>query len=327
MMAQHRRILFSIIIFSVLVGLAGSELALRLLNLPFSAASVPNDSKLAQFDEELGWISIPSHSAVQTVGSDQRRVQMYFDADGARIPTPNQHYDRNVPSVIFVGGSFTMGHGLPYENSFVGQINKMDQFPLQAINFGVDGYGTDQAYLMLKRVMKKYNTKAVVYTFIGDHVTRNDYDDPRLFWPNSGFVGTKPRFDLDSQGKIYQKSRPHKFDGVFELRLWQLLKLSWFVLSPPPSLKVTEALICAMKNYAESEGARFFIVNWRQWGDAPIWRNAQIEVPCVQVIDLGTNVHEEWESWTIPGDGHPNRRAHTLAAKIISKELKKKLSQ
>lgn len=327
MMAKHRKILFGILLVSVLAGLAGSELLLRLLDFPFGVASINNESKLARFDEELGWVSIPSHSAVQTVGSDQRRVDMYFDADGARIPAPNQHYDQNVPSVIFVGGSFTMGHGLSYENSFVGQINKMDFFPFQAVNFGVEGYGTDQAYLMLKRVMKKYNTKAVVYTFIGDHVTRNNYDDPRLFWPNSGFIGTKPLFDLNSQGQIYQTSWPYKFDGAFELRIWQLLQLSWFVLSPRPSLEVTEALICAMKKYIESEGGKFFIVNWRQWGEAPTWRNTRIEVPCVQVIDLGTEVHEEWESWTIPGDGHPDQRAHMLAAKIISKEIMTMLSE
>ena len=75
--------------------------------------------------------------------------------------------------MLFVGGSFTMGHGVQYEDTFVGQVEAMPQFPYQAVNLGVQGFGTDQSLLLLKRHFNKFNTIAVVYTFIEDHIVRN----------------------------------------------------------------------------------------------------------------------------------------------------------
>ena len=66
-----------------------------------------------------------------------------------------------------------MGHDLSYEESFVGKFEALQEVPYQIVNLGVQGYGSDQALLTLKRYLPKFQTKVVVYTFIEDHILRN----------------------------------------------------------------------------------------------------------------------------------------------------------
>ena len=61
-------------------------------------------------------------------------VAMHFNGIGARVGNPDTQLDPNAPSVIFVGGSFTMGHGLLHEETVVGQLESMPEFQLQPIN-------------------------------------------------------------------------------------------------------------------------------------------------------------------------------------------------
>jgi hypothetical protein len=323
---SHRRLfVFAMTSISVLLGLLCAEVMLRMLDLPFATSTTPNESKIGQFDPELGWVYMPNSSAVRAFGIAQREVAMHFGSDGVRIESPSREFDSDAPSVIFVGGSFTMGHGLPYEETFVGRLNEMDDFPYQAVNFGVEGYGTDQAFLMLKRKMKNFRARAVVYTFINAHVKRNAYNDRRLLWPQSRFIGTKPLFDLDSLGRLYLRSHPYKYEDVTESHLWQLLRHSWVLAGPVPTFELTDALICGMRAFVEAKGAKFILVHWRQGGRLSFWGDEPIAISCGQVLDLGIEVQEDWQDWVIPGDGHPDGRAHQAAARVIAEHLRSTL--
>src|SRR5262249_31940558 len=152
----------------------------------------PSENALAQFDAEIGWTYVPSRSHLRTFGSDRRLVPIHFDAIGARVASPDAVADPASPTAVFVRCSYTFGHGLPYAETFVGRLAADRGFPLQAVNLGVQGYGTDQALLLLKRQFARWNVRAVVYTFLEDHVTRNDNDDRRLLFPDATFLGTKP---------------------------------------------------------------------------------------------------------------------------------------
>ena len=82
---------------------------------------------------------------------------LHFDEAGLRVPSEEYRHDLDTPTLILGGGSFTMGHGLPYEDSFAGRLAAMPDFQLQLVNLGVQAYGTDQALL-----------DAVVVTFTGE---------------------------------------------------------------------------------------------------------------------------------------------------------------
>ena len=151
-------------------------------------------------DAELGWTYIPNQSVVQEFGADHRKIAMHFDDMGSRVGAPGVRHDAAKPSILFVGCSFTMGHGVAYEDSFVGRLEAMPDFRLQAVNLGVQGYGTDQSLLMLKRQFARFPTRAVVYTLIDDHVNRNQNYDRRMLLPKLRFLGTKPLFGLHDDG-------------------------------------------------------------------------------------------------------------------------------
>ena len=78
----------------------------------------------------------------------------------------------------------------------MGNFDTLEEVPYQVVNLGVQGYGSDQALLALKKHLPKFNAKIVVYTFIENHILRNGNYDRRMLVPTARFLGTKPQFIL-----------------------------------------------------------------------------------------------------------------------------------
>jgi hypothetical protein len=219
-----------------------------------------------------------------------------------------------------------MGFGISFAETFVGQLEATTEFPLQAVNLGVEAYGTDQALLMSKRHFKKFNTKAVVYTFIGAHITRNENYDRRLLFRGARFVGTKPLFDLSHDGTLFLKKKPLKCEDLNNLHLWEFIQLIWTRWGPKPTFKLTRALILEMKEYVESNGASFVVVHWDWvWGrkvpkhaPSPIFEGLNLNL-----IDTGINPPVGWSNWRIPEDSHPNARAHNYVSQLLVEYFKR----
>ncbi|HZO99268.1 MAG TPA: hypothetical protein VFD30_03140 [Terriglobia bacterium] len=304
------------------------EAALRLLNLPFDEKWTPSENAIARFDPELGWSYIPLCSSVQEFGSQRRKVAMYFDSHGNRVGKPGVEPDPTLPTVCFAGDSFTFGHGLPYEETFVGQLSAMPDFPFQAVNLGVQAYGTDQSFLRLRREYDRFNTKGVVYTFVPWQAERNEVDDLRLFYPHNRMLGTKPQFALKRSGTLYLKRRPERFEDFFYSRVWACVRIAETRYGPKPNLALTRALVLAMKNFVESRGGVFVVVAWDQGQDPKLTPGRIVfEGLKLNVIDLGTNAPAGWNSWKIEGDGHPDARANSRVARLICEEFKRSFQE
>lgn len=304
------------VVLSLTLSLIVAEGFLRLLHLPFRAKWAALENPLARFDAELGWSYIPNQSLTEEFGFQHRKVPLYFDNLGCRVRKPGDRADRSAPTVLFVGDSFTFGHGVTYEESFVGRLASMPDFPLQAVNFGVQGYGTDQSLLLLKRQFKNFNTKAVVYTFIPEHINRNAYDDRRIIHPSSLFLGTKPLFALAPDDSLYLAKTPLEYKDLSYSHLWACFRVFSAHWGPKPGFRLTRALIKEMRDYVESNGAKFVVVNWYKDDEFP-WRLD------LDVVRVGDNPPAEWPTWIIPGDGHPDPRAHAYAAGLLAEELKR----
>ena len=268
---RRRRFLFALAAASIalILTLVLAEAALRVLDYPFRTRWTPSENALAQFDPELGWSYIPGRTVVQRFGSYGRSVPMHFNDIGARVGEPGHRFDRATPTIIFVGDSYTFGHGVMYEETIAGQFEKGSGLPFQVVNLGVQGYGTDQALMILKRHFQEFNTKVVVYTFLLDHVRRNDNADRRLIFPGAKFLGTKARFALRRDGTLEQVEKPARYEDLSQLRVRQLLQLAWANHGPPPSMELTRALVRDMKNYVESNGAAFILVLWTNRHSTP----------------------------------------------------------
>jgi len=306
----------SCLLLSLIVSLGFAEIACRFLEIPFKPQWTPAENALAQFDPELGWSYIPNISLVQPFGSERRKVAMHFDDVGSRVRAPGDQHDRSAPSVIFVGGSYTMGHGLFYEETFAGQLDSRPEFSFQVVNFGVQAYGTDQSLLLLKRYFSEFNTKVVVYGFTSSHVERNENYDRRLLHPETRFLGTKPKFALKKDGTLYLDKRPLQYEDLIYSRIWALLQVALLDYGPPRSLDLTRALLREMRNYVESAGATLIVLFWSR-DEAPAQGLG------LKIVNPTANPPSGWHEWEIPGDKHPDARANLHVARLLLKEFKR----
>lgn len=321
----RRHLLFALAASSIAVVLvlALAEVALRVLDYPFRTRWIPSENALARFDPGLGWTYVPNRTVTQRFGSYGRRVPMHFNDIGARVGEPGRRFDPAAPTVVFVGDSYTFGHGVMYGETMAGQLEKVAGLPFQVVNLGVQGYGTDQALLILRRHFRDFNTKVVVYTFLLDHVKRNDNADRRLIFPGAKFLGTKPRFALRGDGTLEEVGKPARYEDLSQIRVWQLLQLAWAKYGPPPSMALTRALVREMRDTVESSGATFILVLWTNRHSMPAGDLARQLFPGTRltVIDTGADAPADWDSYHIPGEYHPDARAYAHVARLIAEKL------
>ncbi len=318
MPGRARTILF--VVVSNLLGMALllglTEGVLRRLDIPHDNRWTPSENAVAQFDAELGWAYRPSLS--QDVEFEGRTRPVHFDASGIRVPSADTRLDPEKPSVLFVGGSYTMGHGLSYEESFVGQLGATDEASgHQMVNLGVQAYGTDQALLALRKFLPRFVTEVVVYTFIGSHRKRNDNTDRRILYPGGSFVGTKPRFGIGPDGRPVLRKRPMRYEDYRSSYLLDLVKTGWASRRKRPTARaeeLTKALILEMDEYCRSHGVRFVLVDWR-WSDRDWDGLADLPVNRIDTLD---GAPHNWDNLRIPRDDHPNARASRHVAEQLS---------
>lgn len=109
------------------------------------------------------------------------RVGMSF------APTPTQH------RVALVGDSFTFGLEVPYEGTWGAQLEHLLGAPYHVLNFGVDGYGVDQAYLRYRRDVAPWHPQFVILGIIDDDLRRTMCVYGFLCFPGFEMPFAKPR--------------------------------------------------------------------------------------------------------------------------------------
>jgi len=83
----------------------------------------------------------------------------------------NKDLKKDVPSILFLGDSFTEGQGEPaWVDKFDGNFGKY-----QIINGGILATGPQQFELMEKHVSKNYDVKKVLFLFIGHDIRRSPF--------------------------------------------------------------------------------------------------------------------------------------------------------
>jgi len=306
---------------STVLCLAVMEVGLRLFRDPLQITWEPADHKRVRYDPVLGWTYVRNQSIMQAFVRGQSPVPVHTNEQGIRVPMPDTRLDPNLPTVIFVGGSFTMGYGLPFEETFIGQLADYPNFPYQVVNLGVEAYGTDQAWLRLQRYMDTFNTVAVVYTFLPVHVNRNHNYDRRVLFPGVRMVGTKPLFGLRWNGSVYLKKEPVRLEDHSSLRLGVYAQRAWLRWGPEPGLKMSRGLIDAMGKEVEAAGAAFILVYWDFWGDDKSHFYPVLEGLTFPLVDLCAEHPDGWQDMRLPGDSHPNSEAGAYVAERLAAQM------
>ena len=167
-----------------------ASLTERLATLRASA-----DSYL-RYDPHLGWTIRPDG---RTRDGRQRANAAGLRADREYTPAPAP----DVLRIALFGDSFTHGDEVTLEETWGRQLEaELHRHGVRAevLNFGVGGYGMDQALLRWRALGTHWSPQLVVLGFVAEDVYRNVNVLRSLYYPGTDLPFSKPRFVLDGDG-------------------------------------------------------------------------------------------------------------------------------
>ena len=174
------------------------------------------------FDEQLGWtVGANRHGtdlnlellkqqrggnaqvarSVARAHSPSERAVVVDDSiymsstEGIRSPRTNMSFD-TIPAkrrIALVGDSFTFGLEVRYEDTWGRRLEEGFGPGVQVLNFGVDGYGIDQAYLRYRRDVPRWHPEMVILGIINDDLRRSMCVYGFLCFAGSDIPFAKPR--------------------------------------------------------------------------------------------------------------------------------------
>lgn len=268
--------------------------ALTLSSRQMSAIKRISDDKLGyiRFDRTLGWpIRGDSISADGIYTSN---------SDGIR---GDKNYSLNIPDrktrITTFGDSFTHGDQVSNKDTWQ-SLMESKASNLEVLNFGVGGYGLDQAYLRFLEHGSKYETDIVIIGFMTENINRNRNRFRPFYFKRTGLPFSKPMFTYINgslslipsyfrkpqdynelftnrkttiqrlgEGDFYYqrglKSNPY-LDWSPAIRLTKVFLSKYFsnlgnpYLNDPNTLEVTKALFKSFRDKVSSYGQRPIVV-------------------------------------------------------------------
>ncbi|MBD1826343.1 SGNH/GDSL hydrolase family protein [Microcoleus vaginatus GB1-A2] len=151
-------------------------------------------------DPNLGWKLKPGASG-EWNGEGASLVQV--NSEGLRDREHTKAKPPNTLRVAVLGDSFTEAIQVPIEETFWSKLERKlgnceavkGRKNVEVINFGVQGYGTAQELIMLRKKVWDYNPDIVILAFfIGNDVINNS--------PKLEYDRYRPFFGYDASGKL-----------------------------------------------------------------------------------------------------------------------------
>ncbi len=147
------------------------------------------------YDRELGW-RMSSNAVLTERASDGKLFTITTDDRGARF---NPHPSSTVVISVY-GDSFTLCSEVNDDETWPFYLSELSGSRVE--NWGVAGYGTDQALLRLQHNLPEHRTEIVVLAVFGENIKRlmNVYR-PFYYSRSRGQVSFKPML-AENNGKI-----------------------------------------------------------------------------------------------------------------------------
>lgn len=216
---------------------------------------IHGQTEFVTFDPTLGWSHKPWGR-----GGIYRANGQGLRADRDYSPTP--------PPGVFraetFGDSFMVGADVEVEKTWQALIEREDP-SLEVMNFGVSGYGTDQAVLRYLTEGRAFAPDVVILSTITENALRCQTTFRPFYLPSTGLPMTKPRYRLE-EGKLVLVPNPiQSLEGYQELldhpetELPRIGRWDEFYHQYEPS---TTPLI---DNFPSVRAVRFWLQGWRRW--------------------------------------------------------------
>jgi len=254
------------------------------------------------YDETLGYDHIPGAHGTHH-GVWYRAEYTIDERKGRRIPCP----EGPVGTVLFLGGSFTFGHGVSDRDAYPAVLAREFWKEWEVRNRAVMGWGTAQAWLALQEALAGADPPDLVaYGMIPDHIERNYIRASWVRAVTAGPYGKRghPRVEIEG-GKPVHRGLVEPGEGLPD--------------SPEVrdrELRLTLALLTAMRGLCEERGAGFVVLLLPR-GPIPVcWPPELIRgmerdgVPFLDLSGLPVN--------GIPYDGHLDAESHRAIAEAVA---------
>jgi hypothetical protein len=240
-----------------LATLAAIEIILRIVDLRILREGASERSLTYHYDAELGWAPIPNSSSVVT---NARTIHAQHNSLGFR----DIEFERGArPTILFAGDSFVWGVDAEADERFTDLLrSRLSGFTI--VNAGVSGYGTDQEYLLLRRIWATIQPAVVVLIFCTD----NDRLDNGTNIRYDGYQ--KPYFSTAADGAPVLRGQPVPASRQLYIKQNWLVRHLWlaraaafaYVEIRHPQLYVpdtTERIVSKMHEFVEAHGARLVV--------------------------------------------------------------------
>jgi hypothetical protein len=283
----------------VLLTLAGLELFLRIADFR-EVRLIDEQFRLPyQHDPELGWYPIPGKITPQ---GDRINSIGLRDVELA----PGQG-----PTIMIVGDSFVYGLGVKAEERFSERLR--ERWPsARIVNAGVAAYGTDQEFLLLKRLWPRIEPDIVVLIVCVD----NDHDDnstnsrhghtlkPYLTKVDGKWTFVGPPLPLGQQYYFYN-SWLAQHSALVRYAIVGYMYARYRAVSVPDP---TAQLVGMMRDFVEARGAKFLVGLQREDSDLEPFLAAQ-KIPYTRFDQAAV----------VPGDNHWSPEGHlTVAERLMA---------
>jgi hypothetical protein len=261
----------SAVAIMTIVTLAALEVGLRVVDLRELREGASERSLSYRYDSELGWAPVPGSDASVT---NARTIQAHHNSLGLR----DEEFVLDAqPTIMFLGDSFVWGLDAEANERFTELLKpRVEGYKILAA--GVSGYGTDQEYLLLKRLWPKVKPAVVVLIFC----TNNDRQDNSSNIRYEGYQ--KPYFAMAQDGSLQLRGQPVPKSRLQAMKEDWWVRHSWlarlanavYLKLRHPALQVedpTERLVDTIREFVDASGAKFLV--GLQTGDAALVRHLE----------------------------------------------------
>jgi hypothetical protein len=240
-----------------ILTLVALEIFLRVADFRELREGVNERSLSYRYDAELGWAPAPNSSSVV---ANARTIHAQHNSLGLR----DIEFTLDAkPTILFLGDSFVWGLDAEADERFTNLLRSgISSHKILAA--GVSGFGTDQEYLLLKRLWPKVKPAVVVLIFC----TQNDRLDNSTNIRYEGYQ--KPYFATAADGSLVLQGEPVPKSRLQYIKEDWWVRNSWlarlvttaYVKIRHPLLFVpdpTERLVGKIRDFVEANGAKFLV--------------------------------------------------------------------
>jgi len=262
MTTKPDRIRAALLSICVSLGVATATLAmleavLRIADFKELRETLSEQSLNYGYDPELGWLPVRGSSG-QIVTF--RTTHFKHNSLGLRDEEPGLE---SKPTIMFLGDSFVWGLDSEADERFTELLKpKLPSYRILAA--GVAGYGSDQEFLLLKRLWPKVKPAVVVLIFCSDNDRLDNRTNKRYFDYYKPYFATQPDESIALRGQPVPRSHllHYKEDWLVHTLWLARLVTDAYVRLRYPQIFVpdpTEKLLGRIREFVESNGSKFMV--------------------------------------------------------------------